>query len=95
MFLQYEIIPIIVVGFATIVVGDVATIVVYQTATIVIGIVTIVVLIVKIVVTSSLHMDCGLKTLSTATAVELLGNFSNLLLFVTMMQYNNLLQYFI
>ena len=94
MFLQFEIIPIIVVGFATIVVG-VATIVVYQTATIVIGIVTIVVLIVKIVVTSSLHMDCGLKTLSTATAVELLGNFSNLLLFVTMMQYNNLLQYFI
>ena len=60
MFLQYEIIPIIVVGFATIVVGDVATIVVYQTATIVIGIVTIVVLIATIVVDcDNCALDCN------------------------------------
>ena len=85
MFLEFEIIPTIVVR--------VATIVVQQTATIVI--VTIVVLIATvvigcdIVVTSPLHMDCGLKTLFTAIAVELLGNFYNLLLFIKIMQYNN------
>ena len=60
---------------------------VYQTATIVIGIVTIVsrlrqlwliVTVVKmatIVVTSPLHMDCGLETWSTAVAVELWVTF--------------------